>query len=430
MNNQTVLTPLAESPPEAQTPGAMKEADLLVRVENISKKFCRDLKKSLWYGVKDVASEFISAASRSRNGSTDGEDRPELRPGEFWANSDISFELRRGEALGLIGHNGAGKTTLLKMLNGLIKPDTGIIEMRGRVGALIALGAGFNPILTGRENIYVNGSILGFSKEEIHDKIDGIIEFAEVKDFIDSPVQSYSSGMQVRLGFAVASSFKPDVLIVDEVLAVGDVSFRTKCYNRINEICKDAAVIFVSHNMGQVGRLCDRAILLEKGRIKMIGKTDFAIDEYNKMAVEAASDWTLSDGFDVRDIKFNGLSSKELGVVDGGSRMQIDIDVEAAALTRTMEVILAFRQTSGDLTCQLNNIHDGTILSGRQGRSRISVEVPALYLGSGSHSLGVRIIDRESGVILAWNQSACRLNVEHPVHRPAPTYFPASFSVI
>src|SRR5215468_4632332 len=162
-------------------------SDVLIKVDHVQKKFCRSLKKSLWYGVQDICSEFVPlGTSKSRNN--------ELRAGEFLAVDDTSFAVRRGECLGLIGHNGAGKTTLLKMLNGLIKPDKGRIEMRGRVGALIALGAGFNPILTGRENIYINGSVLGLSKKEIDAKIDEIIDFAEIGEFIDAPVQAYSSG--------------------------------------------------------------------------------------------------------------------------------------------------------------------------------------------------------------------------------------------
>src|SRR5210317_2241023 len=179
-------------------------SDVLIKVENVSKKFCRDLKKSLWYGVKDIAGE-LSGRGTSRNA---------LRPGEFWSVKDISFELKRGECLGLIGANGAGKSTLLKMLNGLIKPDQGRISMRGRVGALIELGAGFNPILTGRENIYVNGAVLGFTKEEISRKFDEIVEFAELDEFINTPVQNYSSGMKVRFGFAVAAQMEPDILLI------------------------------------------------------------------------------------------------------------------------------------------------------------------------------------------------------------------------
>jgi len=177
--------------------------------------------KSLWYGVTDTLGDLAG-----RDGTTD-----KLRPSEFWALDNVSFELRRGECLGLIGRNGAGKTTLLRLLNGLIKPDNGRIEIRGRLGALIALGAGFNPILTGRENIYINAAVLELSRREINEKVDNIINFAEFGEFIDAPVQSYSSGMVVRLGFAVAAATEPDVLLLDEVLAVGNAGFQTKCLN-------------------------------------------------------------------------------------------------------------------------------------------------------------------------------------------------------
>jgi lipopolysaccharide transport system ATP-binding protein len=229
--------------------------ETLVKVEQVSKKFCRSLKRSLWYGVRDMTAELVGASRRSDH----------LRQDEFWAVKDVSFELKRGECLGLIGRNGAGKTTLLKMLNGLIKPDHGRIEMRGRVGALIALGAGFNPILTGRENIYINGSVLGLTRSEIRAKIDDIIEFADLGDLIDSPVQSYSSGMQVRLGFAVATALSPDILLLDEVLAVGDAGFRHKCYSRISKLLQDCAVVFVSHSMDQVAQICHGILRMKQG---------------------------------------------------------------------------------------------------------------------------------------------------------------------
>jgi lipopolysaccharide transport system ATP-binding protein len=171
--------------------------------------------------------------------------------------------------LGLIGRNGAGKTTLLRMLNGLIRPDKGRIEMRGRVGALIALGAGFNPVLTGRENIYVNGSILGLNKSKINKKIEDIIDFAEIRDFIDAPVQNYSSGMQVRLGFAIAAVLiRPDILLLDEVLAVGDMGFRIKCLNLVRQIMADSGVVFVSHSMQFISQFCTRIMVLEKGAVQ------------------------------------------------------------------------------------------------------------------------------------------------------------------
>ena len=200
----------------------------------------------------------------TNNGSTEGS-LPPLRKDEFFALKDISFELKRGECVGLIGHNGAGKSTLLKILNGLVPPDAGRITTRGRIGALIELNAGFNPILSGRENIYNEAALLGFSKEEIDTKFDDIVSFAEVGDFLDMPVQNYSSGMKVRLGFAVAAQMEPDVLIIDEVLAVGDVAFRFKCLNRIGELMRSAAVIFVSHTMPQIFRLCDEVIVLDHG---------------------------------------------------------------------------------------------------------------------------------------------------------------------
>lgn len=235
-------------------------SEILVSVENVSKKFSRSLRQSLWYGVQDMVGEMFGCQSTR-----------ELRAEEFWAVRNVSFKLKRGECLGLIGSNGAGKTTLLRMLNGLIRPDCGRIEMRGRVGGLIALGAGFNPILTGRENIYVNASVLGLVKREIDEKFDEIVDFAEIGEFIDTPVQNYSSGMQVRLGFAVATALQPDILLLDEVLAVGDASFRTKCFNRIESLINSCAVIFVSHSMPQITRVSDKVILMKCGNSLMYG---------------------------------------------------------------------------------------------------------------------------------------------------------------
>ena len=239
----------------------MEDKEVLVKAEGLSKKFCKDLKTSLWYGLHDLYSNFKG-----------NKEERQLREKEFWAVKDINFELRRGECLGLVGHNGAGKSTLLKILNGLIKPDAGKVTIKGRVGALIELGAGFNPILTGRENIYNNGAILGFSRKEINEKLDEIIDFAEIREFIDMPVQNYSSGMRVRLGFAVAAQMQPDVLIIDEVLAVGDLGFILKCFKTIDNILPHTAIIFVSHNMPMVSRICDEIILMEHGSTRYQGK--------------------------------------------------------------------------------------------------------------------------------------------------------------
>jgi lipopolysaccharide transport system ATP-binding protein len=243
----------------------MSNNETLVKVENLNKKFCRKLKRSLWYGVRDIGAELLGSKRSNVR----------LRKDEFWALKDINFEIHRGELVGLLGANGAGKTTLLKVLSGLVKPDAGAVSIRGKIQALIALGAGFNPILTARENIYVNGAVLGFTKKEMDKMLDDIMAFAEIEEFIDMPVQSYSSGMQVRLGFAVAVNLKPDILIVDEVLAVGDASFRRKARNKMMELLHSGiSVLFVSHNMAQISTLTSRCIYLEKGRLVSVGPSD------------------------------------------------------------------------------------------------------------------------------------------------------------
>ena len=246
-------------------------ARVLVQVEDVSKKYCRDLKKSLWYGIKDICRDIFGRAGRQDT----------LRPHEFWAVKDISFSLHKGEALGLIGRNGAGKTTLLKLINGLIKPSTGKITVEGTVGALIALGTGFNPILTGRENVKIAGTVLGISERQIDEKLDEIIEFAEIGDFIDAPVKSYSSGMLVRLGFSVAIQLEPDILLVDEVLAVGDLSFAVKCHKKITEYRNNGgSMILVSHGMHNVRFHCDRAIWLDHAHMQQLGNSHEVCDAY------------------------------------------------------------------------------------------------------------------------------------------------------
>jgi lipopolysaccharide transport system ATP-binding protein len=281
-------------------------SETLVKVESVSKKFCRDLKHSLLYGMKDLGNELL--------GRTLKRDR-QLRKDEFWAVKDISFELKRGECLGLIGRNGAGKTTLLRILNGLIKPDKGQIEICGRVGALIALGAGFNPVLTGRENIYVNASVLGLTKQETDAKFEEIVEFAELGEFIDSPVRSYSSGMQVRLGFAVATALEPDVLILDEVLAVGDIGFRQKCYNTIMNLAEKCAVIFVSHSMPSIARVSSHVLLLVEGLEEYLGKdVSKGIESYNALFPTANKSKVGSDYIQVAKCKAHGVDTESATV--------------------------------------------------------------------------------------------------------------------
>lgn len=394
--------------------------EVLIRCEHVSKKFCRSLKKSLWYGMQDIASELnpFSRKQTTRVLPADSkltaekyrtvQDASSLRQDEFWAVRDVSFELRRGECLALIGRNGAGKTTLLKMLNGLIKPDSGRIEMRGRVGALIALGAGFNPILSGRENIYVNGSILGLSKHEIDQKLEDIIAFAEVDQFIDSPVQSYSSGMQVRLGFAVATALHPDVLILDEVLAVGDAAFRAKCYNRIVSLRKQAAVIFVTHSMEQVSRICDLGLLMSKGKVLFHGDVGQSIKEYdkiNEVGMEQDESF-LSLQSPLKNFEIIDLPT----VVKNGDSFDIQIKLDSQSEFDDFKIRISFYNPSGAIVAEINQSSIEHEVRLMPGENTLNLVVPGIPLRAARYLIGCNVIDRH-GALIAWSYKQYELNV-------------------
>jgi lipopolysaccharide transport system ATP-binding protein len=354
--------------------------DVVVRVDGVSKKFCRDLKKSLWYGIRDVAAEVLPIGRRR---SAEVRNR-QLREGEFWAVNDVTFELRRGECLGLIGHNGAGKTTLLKMLNGLIKPDTGRIEMRGRVGALIALGAGFNPLLSGRENILVNGSILGLSRDEIESRMDEIIDFAEVRQSIDAPVQSYSSGMQVRLGFAVASALEPDILIADEVLAVGDLRFRFKCYDRINRLqASGVTIILVSHNVSDLLRTCDRGLLMSGGRVRCLGTIEEALRAYEEEGGSRATPHAEESFVDGAKISSMRLRS-ERGV-DGRRSFVLDLEIDAQIAMPRARLVVGMAKSRANALFHVSSHRDIGWFELRPGRTHVRVEIGGFDLVAGSY---------------------------------------------
>jgi len=398
--------------------------DTLIKVEGASKKFCRSLKRSLWYGIQDLGKEI-----RGHRHGGDGA----LRPDEFWAVKDVSFELKRGECLGLIGRNGAGKTTLLRMLNGLIKPDAGRIEMRGRIGALIALGAGFNPILTGRENIYVNASVLGLTKSEIKAKLDEIIDFAEIGEFIDSPVQSYSSGMAVRLGFAVASSLEPDILILDEVLAVGDVGFRLKCYNRIYGLANRAAVIFVSHSMPQVARLANRVNVMAGGETSFSGDVSKAIDVYESSFSKCReSNWEISSGFSVDYVAINGRSNQAEVFVQAGASLHVEVRLRLPPRSISLEAVLNIHSPSYELISHINSSQSGLnlIACAASSQSLITISVPSLTLGSGRKLLSLILRDSNTKETVFWAETAWVLNVTSSHYIPAPVYHEATFSIV
>jgi lipopolysaccharide transport system ATP-binding protein len=385
----------------------MREAETLVKVDNVSKKFCRGLKRSLWYGLKDLGNELLG---RSHGG--DGQ----LRKDEFWAVRDVSFELRRGECLGLIGGNGAGKTTLLRMLNGLIKPDRGRIEMRGRVGALIALGAGFNPVLTGRENVYINASILGFTNSEIDRKFDDIVDFAELSEFIDSPVRHYSSGMRVRLGFSIAANFKPDILLIDEALAVGDMAFTIRCLNRIAELRSEGvAVIFVSHNELQVRQAAQCCLLLDHGHGTFYGALDQAFLAYDSLRANANFGRKSDAGFvyngPVR-IVVDGISAGAGGTLRTGGEMTLDLNCQSQSPYTDAEFELRFWNASEQLITTIRSHSSGFCFDLPRGESRMRAEIKSLPLAPGRYRIAGGV--RRNGELLGWSRDLAHIEISPP----------------
>jgi lipopolysaccharide transport system ATP-binding protein len=243
----------------------------LLRVEKAGKKFSRDLKASLRTGARSLLRSYLPSDENTQT---------PLEAEEFWALKDVSFELRRGDVLAILGQNGAGKSTLLKSIAGKLQLDAGKIESHGQIGHLLEMSAGFDPTLTGRENVQLRGRLMNLRGAQLADYVSQVAEFAELDEFFDSPVQFYSSGMKARLGFSASSVMTPDILILDEVLAVGDLSFRLKCYERINVMSRNAAVLFVSHSLGQVARMCNRGVYMEKGRVVIDGAAQEAIAMY------------------------------------------------------------------------------------------------------------------------------------------------------
>jgi len=397
-------------------------ADSLIKVQHVSKKFSKDLKRSLFYGLVDV---FSGVLGRSGSGA--------LRKDEFWAVRDVSFEVKRGECLGLIGHNGAGKSTLLKMLNGLIAPDEGRIEMRGKVGALIELGAGFNPILTGRENIYNNAAVIGFSKKEVDAKLDSIIEFAELREFIDMPVQNYSSGMKVRLGFAVAAQMEPDILIIDEVLAVGDLGFRVKCINRINELMKKTAVIFVSHAMTQVSAICNRLILMDRGTIKFEGNDIGKGIEQYFLKFTGAEQQVVSNGMaELKLIRLQAntaTNKEEVAIISSGDTLNLFLQFRLNPEVHKIQIRVAVFNMEYRLLAEADSSQGNKVYSNTDsGIVDIHAALQGLTLRRGRYSIHVHVIDVDSKEKILRQSDVAEFVVKSDVSVGADFIIPATWS--
>lgn len=339
---------------------------------------------------------------------------------EFWALKDINFEIQQGDRVGIIGRNGAGKSTLLKILSRITEPTCGQINIRGRVSSLLEVGTGFHPELTGRENIFLNGAILGMSKAEIARKFDEIVAFAEVERFLDTPVKRYSSGMYVRLAFAVAANLEPEILIVDEVLAVGDQQFQKKCLGKMEEVGKEGrTVIFVSHSMPTVTSLCDRAILLESGRVAKMGPTSDVVMHYytSGQASPASADFSakhLGDG-KVRLLKGEIKNSRDEVALESRIDDPIAIEMTFEVLQDGVPVLVPnfhFYTASGE--CAFVS-HDTKTQYLERGKYVSKCVIPGNFLNEGSYFVGLAISSFSPVTAVHFYEKSClSFNVTDP----------------
>lgn len=397
--------------------------ETVVSVEGASKKYCRNLRRSMMYGLHDIALDIFNVKTENSK----------LRTDEFWSLNNVSLDLKRGDVLGVLGANGAGKSTLLKLISGIIFPDAGCVRTRGKVGELIEVSAGFHPTLTGRENIYVKGAIQGLNKREIDQVLDEIVAFAELENFIDSPVKYYSSGMHMRLGFAVIAHSKPDILLVDEVLSVGDVSFRAKCFNRINSIIAEAGAVFVSHNMGDVSRICNKILVLDKGVCIHYGTdvTEGINCYYRECAVGHMPSVLGSGRAAIHEIVIASATDTGDEIVHYQSgdfvlNMMLNVDDQIS----DFEIVVTISNLEQRNLVQCKSKHDAASLRNHGGKTRIRVNMGMLNLNPGIYGVTVSIHSRNGNEILAryGNCLSFRMAGERIGH--SPIQLPANWEVL
>lgn len=396
-------------------------AQPIISAENIGKRYrLQHQAKQPYSTLRDA---LTAQAKRLFGGSSVTDDSHADSHDEFWALKEVNFEIQRGDVVGIIGRNGAGKSTLLKVLSRIIEPTTGRITLRGRVASLLEVGTGFHPELTGRENIFLNGAILGMSKWEIRSKFDEIVAFAEIEKFLDTPVKRYSSGMYVRLAFAVAAHLEPEILIVDEVLAVGDAEFQKKCLGKMRDVSgRGRTVLFVSHNIGAVSSLCSTAFLLRGGRIVESGPVTGVIAAY------AAQSRPTSEGFhadgrrgqptDCRIVDaWLVINGQRAGRVDWDSPFEIVVDVVAERdIAISTEYLI--RDNNGlPILFSPTGLQQNVTLRLGSGRHRVTAACPALGLATGSYTIDLMLV--ESSVrCFDYCESALRFEVTELHSRP------------
>lgn len=378
-------------------------SQIAIQCEGVGKKFCKSLKRSMIYGVHDI---FQSSLGRLPDSNM-------LRPDEFWAIDGIDFELKKGESFGIIGPNGSGKTTLLKMLNGIFMPDRGRITVDGKVGALIQVGAGFHPMLSGRENIYINGAILGMTKKEIDQKFKSIVEFADMRDFLDSPVKHYSSGMYVRLGFAIAVHSDPEILLIDEILAVGDKEFQIKCYQKMHEIRRNGTtIILVSHNEYVIREHTDRCLYLDYGKQRLISSSEEAINLYvkevyqrksQKMKDRSSRNTAPDKKAEILDLKFFNPKGLVVDFIESGDplTMQVDFIVHE----RLSAAVIGVNFYGDDVMVYSANSQYENVpfRSLEPGRHSVRIHLPQCHLPTNDYICSVVIAQETVSNLVDWH---------------------------
>lgn len=370
----------------------------VVTVSNVSKRFRLGSSPSAFGLVREWFRRRGRTSSRSEK--------------EFWALRDVDFEVRRGEAFGIIGPNGAGKSTILKLLAGILRPDAGDVRVLGRLAALIEVGAGFHGDLTGRENIFLNGCILGMSRSEIRRKLDAIVAFSGLERFLDMPIKRYSSGMYARLGFSVAAHTDPSVLLVDEVLSVGDAVFRVRCLERMRELVRaGTALVFVTHDLEQMRSICDRALVLDGGRAVFQGPSGDAVTHHLRAMTSTAgrspdivgAEQGSGDAVErIREVslRFTSGGREDVGVVSASTPLRIELTFRMNGPVTNAVVELNARTAHGLQLLSLNTARSGFRLPSSSGCNTVRALLPALPLAGGEYFWNVRVWDADRGTSL------------------------------
>jgi lipopolysaccharide transport system ATP-binding protein len=388
-------------------------SDTVIKVDRLGKRY------SLGQVHTNLLSERIGAGLRSFFSKIRRRDlspfTSHLSPNEdFWALKDVSFEVKQGEVLGIIGRNGAGKSTLLKILSRITKPTEGRAEIYGRVGSLLEVGTGFHPELTGRENIFLNGAILGMSKAEIKKKFDDIVTFGEIEKFIDTPVKRYSSGMYVRLAFAVAAHLEPEILIIDEVLAVGDIQFQKKCLGKMDNVAKEGrTILFVSHNMGAVENLCKKSVWIDRGAIQDIGYSYDIIQQYlNSIREIKTEKRELLQGKEavITSVECTDHEGRLSSAVCMGESISIDIHYEVAELVESLGFGISIEDQSGKRIFGINTMIEGKRSGPVHGRNTAYFRLPRVLLCPGIYYITVAL-HAPDGRVVDWIDNVAKFHV-------------------